>query len=137
MPCARSRRDGISWLKLASERRRASLPVHEVVPPVLRQGRSRYGFLQQFNVVPFFDKQPVHFCNADGLRLLGEERERVSSSHRPFSFHRKVKTAAGTPQKAREDIFALEFRGQFVTGYARLTDHNDRGADLQTISNMK
>ena len=53
-------------------------------------------------------KDPVHFCDRDGLRLSALKLKSVSGSHDPLPLHGKVKAATAAAQKARQDIRLVE-----------------------------
>ena len=57
---------------------------------------------------------------------LAQKFERVSGAHGPFLLHGKIKSAAAAAQKSRENVVAVKFHSQLVTGDARLADHDDR-----------
>src|SRR5437764_5421029 len=116
---------------------RPGLPFPKVVAPVLRERRSCNGGFQESSVVLVFRKQPVHLRDVDSPRFSAQKLERVSGSHDPFLLHGKVKSAAAAAQKSRENVTALEFHGQLVTGNSRLADRDNGGAGLQPIADVK
>src|SRR5438270_6554910 len=118
-------------------RHRAGLPFPEVVAPVLRERRSRNGAFQESSVVLVFRKQPVHLRDVDSPRFSAQKLERVSGSHHPFLLHGKVKSAAAAAQKSPENVTAMEFHSQLVTGNSRLADGDNGGADLQPVADVK
>src|SRR5581483_10129699 len=104
-------------------RHRAGLPLSEVVAPVFRQCRSANGFFQQAGVVLVLRKESVHLRDTDGSRFSAQKFERVSGSHDPLLLHRKIKSAAAAVQKSSENVTAVKFHGQLVTGNSRLANH--------------
>src|SRR5262245_26696931 len=97
-------------------------PLHQRLPPKLRQSTQSHGAVQQLAIRILAEKKPVDICNSYLVRIALEHSDLRTFAQLPRLRHRKIEPGPAALHKAFDDVVALKLDRQLETRQPRLRD---------------